>query len=71
LVICRIGGRQEGRAGFEDGHFGAEARHTLPSSRPITPEPITPSFFGAPSKAQRAVVVADHLCSSNGSMPGR
>ena len=44
-------------------------RHTDPISRPITPAPITPSFFGV--SAMRSAPALDRMVSSSNGTPGR
>ena len=56
-----VGGGEEIRQRFEDGDFAPRRFHTLPSSRPITPAPITPRRFGTAVEVERADVVDDVL----------
>ena len=46
-----IGDGQKLRQGLEHRHLEPSRRHTLPSSRPMTPAPITPRRLGTASKS--------------------
>ena len=46
-----VGDREESIERFEHHDLAPRRRHTLPSSRPMTPAPTTASFFGTLSKS--------------------